>query len=230
VNENRQFPTPVGSRTVADTRRGGLTIDGSAVAYLKQVYALLAASLVVAVSTGYVGMTLPFAREHPIILMVMMLGALFLAMKVQNTATLFLFTGISGLSLGPIIAIYVGAGMSHIVGQAAFLTGVIFTALSLYAMTTKKDLSMMGGMLFAGLIIVIVGGLINLFVHSTAVAFAISAVGALVFSGYILYETQRLKMEPWGIAPSVAALSMYLNVVNLFMSLLQILGIFGRDD
>ena len=230
MNENRQFPTPVGSRTAADTRRGGLTIDGSAVAYLKQVYVLLAASLIVAVSAGYVGMTLPFAREHPIILMVMMLGALFLAMKMQNTATLFLFTGISGLSLGPIIAIYVGAGMSHIVGQAAFLTAAIFIALSFHAMTTKKDLSMMGGMLFAGLIIVVVGGLINLFVHSTAVAFAISAVGALVFSGYILYETQRLKMEPWAIAPSVAALSMYLNVVNLFMTLLQILGIFGRDE
>ncbi|MBF0107759.1 MAG: Bax inhibitor-1/YccA family protein [Magnetococcales bacterium] len=230
MNDNRPFPTPMGSRTVADSRRTGLAIDNGVTTYIKQVYALLAASLAVAVAAGYVGMTLPFAREHPIILMVLMLGALFLAMKVQNTATLFLFTGISGLSLGPVIAVYVGAGMSHIVGQAALLTGIIFTALSFYAMTTKKDLSMMGGMLFAGLIIVVIGGLINMFIHSTAMAFAISAVGALIFSGYILFETQRLKMEPWAIAPPVAALSMYLNVVNLFTSLLQILGIFGSDD
>ncbi|HIJ85664.1 MAG TPA: Bax inhibitor-1/YccA family protein [Magnetococcales bacterium] len=230
MNDNRRFPLSTGSQTAADTRQSGLIIDGNAVAYIKQVYALLAASLIVSVAAGYVGMTLPFAREHPIILMVIMFGALFLAMKVQNTATLFLFTGISGLSLGPVIAVYVGAGMSHIVGQAAFLTGVIFVGLSFYAMTTKKDFSVMGGMLFAGLIVVVVGGLVNLFLHSSAVAFAISAVGALVFSGFILYETQRLKMEPWAISPSVAALSMYLNVVNLFTTLLQILGIFGKDD
>lgn len=230
MNENRRFQTPQGFPTATNTQQGGLTIEGSAIDYIKQVYALLASSLVVSVSAGYVGMTLPFAHEHPFILMVMLFGALFLAMKVQNTATLFLFTGISGLSLGPIIAIYVGAGMSHIVGQAAFLTAIIFFGLTFYAMTAKKDFSMMGGMLFSGLLIVVVGGLVNLFIHSSAISFAISAVGALVFSGFILYETQRLKMQPWAIAPSVAALSMYLNVVNLFTSLLQILGIFGKDD
>lgn len=230
MNENRRFPTPQGYPTAANTRQSGMAVEDSAINYLKQVYALLASSLVVSVAAGTVGMTLPFAHEHPIILMVMMFGALFLAMKVQNTATLFLFTGISGLSLGPVIAIYVGAGMSHIVGQAAFLTAAIFFGLTFYAMTTKKDFSMMGGMLFAGLIIVVVGGLVNMFIHSSAINFAISAAGALVFSGFILFETQRLKMEPWAVSPSVAALSMYLNVVNLFTSLLQLLGIFGSDD
>lgn len=209
---------------------GRTDADGNVAAYLKQVYALLAASLVVAVAAGHVGMTLPFAREHPIILMLLMFGALFLAMKVQNTATLFLFTGISGLSLGPVIAAYVGAGMSGIVGQAAFMTGAVFTGLSFYALTTRRDLSMMGGMLFAGLIVLIVGGLLNLFFHSTAVSFALAAGGSVIFSGYILFETQRLRADPWGEAPSVAALSMYLNVVNLFLSLLRLLGILGGDD
>ncbi|MBF0627459.1 MAG: Bax inhibitor-1/YccA family protein [Magnetococcales bacterium] len=198
--------------------------------YLKQVYALLASSLLVAVAAGYVGMTLPFAREHPIILMLLMFGSMFLAFRIQNAATLFLFTGLSGLSLGPLIAYYVGAGMSGVVGQAAFMTGAVFTGLSVYSLTTKRDLSMMSGMLFAGLIIVVVGGLINLFVQSSAVSFAMSALGSVIFAGYILFETQQLKENPWAVSPSVAALSMYLNVVNLFTSLLRLLGFLGGDE
>lgn len=205
-------------------------IETNVVTYLKQVYSLLAASLIVAVAAGYVGMTLPFAREHPIILMLLMFGAMFIAFKVQNAATLFLFTGLSGLSLGPVIAHYVGAGMSSVVGQAAFMTAAVFVGLSFYSLTTKKDLSMMSGMLFAGLIVLIVGGLLNLFLHSTALSFAMSAAGCIIFAGYILYETQQLKAQPWAVAPSVAALSMYLNVVNLFLSLLRLLGILGGDD
>ncbi len=202
----------------------------SVVTYLKQVYSLLAASLLVAVAAGWVGMRLPFAYEHPYILMFMFLGAIFLAFKVQNTATLFLATGISGVSVGPIIAMYIGAGMSHIVGQAVFLTGGIFIGLTFYAMTTKKDFSWMGGMLFAGLIVVILGGLINIFVGSTAMSFGLSAIGAMVFSGMILWETQQLRDNPWAVPPTVAALSMYLNILNLFLSLLRILGILGGDD
>lgn len=207
-----------------------VSIEEVTLTYLKQVYAMLAASLVVAVAAGYVGMTLPFAQEHPIILMLLMFGAMFLAFKVQNAGTLFLFTGISGLSVGPLIAIYVGAGLSHIVGQAAFMTGAVFVGLSFYAMTTRKDLSMLGGMMFAGLIVLLVGGLLNLFFQSTALSFALSAGGAVIFSGYILYETQQLRSNPGAVAPSVAALSMYLNILNLFLSLLRLLGIMGGDD
>ncbi|MBF0195947.1 MAG: Bax inhibitor-1 family protein, partial [Magnetococcales bacterium] len=99
-----------------------------------------------------------------------------------------------------------------------------------YAMVAKKDFSWMGGMLFAGLIVVILGGLINMFVGSTAMSFGLSAVGALVFSGLILWETQQLRNNPWAMPPTVAALSMYLNVLNLFISLLQILGILNSED
>jgi modulator of FtsH protease len=223
MNSNMQQPPQANSGTAT-------SVEHSAVTYLKQVYSLLASSMMVAVAAGWVGMTLPFAREHPYILMFMFLGSVFLAYKVQNAATLFLATGLSGLSIGPMIAMYIGAGMSHVVGQAAFLTGGIFIGLTFYAMTTKKDFSWMGGMLFAGLIVVILGGLINMFVGSTAMSFGISAIGALIFSGLILWETQQLRNNPWAMPPTVAALSMYLNVLNLFISLLQILGILGSDD
>ncbi|MBF0439836.1 MAG: Bax inhibitor-1/YccA family protein [Magnetococcales bacterium] len=228
---DRKYPV---HESTQDSPWGGvqsqLNVDNNVVTYLKQVYSLLASSLLVAVAAGYVGMTLPFAREHPIILMLLMFGAMFLAFKVQNAATLFLFTGISGLSVGPVIAHYIGAGLSGVVGQAAFLTGAVFTGLSVYSMTTKRDLSMMHGMLFAGLIVIMVGGLINLFVHSTALSFAMSAAGSVIFAGYILYETQQLKTNPWATSPSVAALSMYLNILNLFLSLLRLLGILGGDE
>ncbi len=214
-----------GGEQPASAHREGLAVD-----YLKQVYALLAASMIVSVAAGYVGMSLPFAFEHPIILMVMMLGAMFLAFQVQNAATLFLFTGISGLSVGPIIAIYVGAGLSHVVGQAVFMTGAVFVGLSFYAITTRRDLSMLSGMLFAGLIVLLVGGLLNLFFHSTAVSFALSACGSVIFAGYILFETQQLKDNPGAVSPSVAALSMYLNVLNLFLSLLRLLGLLAGEE
>ncbi|MEO5331753.1 MAG: Bax inhibitor-1/YccA family protein [Magnetococcus sp. YQC-5] len=224
LNRNHAQNSPWG------TLQASMNLEASVVTYLKQVYALLASSLIVAVAAGYVGMTLPFAREHPIILMLMMFGAMFLAFHVKNAATLFLFTGLSGLSVGPVIAYYIGAGMSGVVGQAAFMTGAVFTGLTFHALTTKRDLSMMHGMLFAGLIVVVVGGLINLFLHSTALSFAMSAAGCVIFAGYILYETQQLKAQPWAMAPSVAALSIYLNILNLFMSLLRLLGIMGGDD
>jgi modulator of FtsH protease len=222
-------PAPMAT-PIAEAISIPLAAQGSAVEYLKQVYSMLAASLIVAVAAGYVGMSLPFAYEHPIILMLLMFGAMFLAFAVKNAATLFLFTGISGLSLGPVIAVYVGHGMSHVVGSAALMTGAAFTGLTLYALTTRRDLSVMSGMLFAGIIVLLVGGLLNLFFHSTALSFAMAAGGSVIFSGYILVESQELKNAPWEVAPSVAALSMYLNVVNLFVSLLRLLGILNSED
>lgn len=215
----------------AVTRQGrGVVLAPEAAAYLKQVYSLLAASLMLAVAGGYVGMHTPFAMEHPFMLMFLQLGILLLAFKMKNTATLLLFTGVSGFSLGPIIAIYLHAGLSHVVGQAVFLTGGVFVAMTAVGLISQRDFSVWQGTLFAGLVVVLLGGIVNLFMQSTAISFAISAAGAVIFSGYILMETQALKENPWGEAPAIAALSMYLNVVNLFLSLLRLLGIFGGDD
>ncbi|MEO5376920.1 MAG: Bax inhibitor-1/YccA family protein [Magnetococcus sp. DMHC-6] len=208
----------------------GVGVGSNSIVYLKQVYALLASSLLVSVAAGYVGMRSPIAYEHPILLFILELGALFLAFRMKNTATLFLFTALSGFTLGPLIGLYIGAGLSGVVGQAVFLTGVSFVGLSFYALTTHRDLSMMGGMLFAGLIIVLAGSVLNLFIQSSGVAFAVSAIGSVIFSGFILWETQSLKANPWAVAPSVAALSMYLNVINLFVSLLRLLGMLGGDE
>ncbi|MBF0621504.1 MAG: Bax inhibitor-1/YccA family protein [Magnetococcales bacterium] len=201
-----------------------------AIAYLKQVYVLLGASLFLAVAAGWVGMQASFAHEHPFVLMFMQLGAVFLAMKVPHPATLFLFTGLSGFALGPLIAVYVNAGMSAVVGQAAFMTAGGFLGLSAYAMTTKKDFSRWGGILFAGVIAVLVGGVVNMFLQSSALMFAMSAAGSVIFSALILFDTQQLRNNPWAIPPTVGALTLYLNIINLFIFLLQLMGFLGGDD
>lgn len=230
MDDQRFYKTDKTGGGQVDVIHPTTTVAGEAAAYLKQVYAMLAASLLVAVAAGTVGMGLPFAHEHPILIIVVNLITFFALLKFQNMPLLFLFTGTSGLTLGPVLAMYVAAGMSGIVGQAALMTGITFGGLSLYALTTHRDFSMMGGMLFAGLIVILVGGIINLFVASSAFSFALAAMGTLIFSGYILFETQQYKMQPWAVPPVVAAASMYLNIVNLFLSLLRILGIFGGED
>jgi modulator of FtsH protease len=203
---------------------------GSTVDYLKQVYALLGASLLLAVAAGYVGMGFDWIARSPMLYLGAQLGLFALVFFVRNAATLFLFTGLSGFLTGPIVAHYVHAGMSSVVGQAFFLTGVTFAVLTVYAMQTRRDLSGMGSMMFAGLVVLVVGGLVNLFLRLPMLSFALSAMGALIFSGYLLWETQRLKQQPWVVPAPVAALSMYLNVLNLFLSLLQLLGFASRDD
>ncbi|MBF0159729.1 MAG: Bax inhibitor-1/YccA family protein [Magnetococcales bacterium] len=205
-------------------------ISGTAVDYLKQVYALLAASLLLAVVGGYFGMKTTWAMEHPMLFIAGQFGLMVLAFFVRNTVTLFLFTTLSGFFVGPIIAMYVGRGMSVVVGEALFLTGAVFTVMTFYALTAKRDFSAMGGILFAGMIIILVGGIANLFIQAPALTFAISAMGAFIFSGYLLWETQQLKNNPGVMSPAVAALSLYINILNLFISLLQLLGIFSKDD
>ncbi|MBF0186358.1 MAG: Bax inhibitor-1/YccA family protein [Magnetococcales bacterium] len=221
--------TATGEGTAAGQQAVG-DITANAITYLKQVYAYLAASMVIAVAAGTVGMGIPFVYEHPFIMMFLFFGGAMLAHWKPGPPTLFLASGLAGAMVAPMIALFLGNGMSHIVGQAAAMTGGIFLGLTFYALTTKRDFSFMGGMLFAGLIVLIVGGLINMFVQSTVMAMAFSAMGAMIFSGLILWETQTLKENPWALHPAAAAFSMFLNVFNLFINLLQLLGLMGGGD
>ncbi|MEG3637937.1 Bax inhibitor-1/YccA family protein [Magnetococcus sp. PR-3] len=207
---------------------------GASVSYLQQVYAFLAAGMFLAVVAGYVGMTSEVAymmRGNILISLGALLGTMILVSWKPSAPTLFLMTGTWGFMGGPVIAMYVNAGASHIVGQAAFMTGAIFTAMTFYAMTTKRDFSFMGGMLMAGFVVILVGGLLNFFIfESPAVTFALSAVGALIMTGFLLYETQMIKQNPGIMHPAAAAASLFATIYNLFMMLLQLLGIMNSDD
>ena len=137
-------------------------------------------------------------------------------------------TALMGVSLSLLLFRYTGAS----VARTFFVTAAAFGALSLYGYTTKRDLSAWGKFLFMGLIGLILAGLVNMFWPSGTMSFIISAVGVLIFSALIAYDTQKIKeqyAEAWGtdVVEKVAifgALSLYLDFVNLFQFLMSFLG------
>ena len=137
-------------------------------------------------------------------------------------------TALMGVSMSLLLFRYTGAS----VARTFFVTAAAFGALSLYGYTTKRDLSAWGKFLFMGLIGLILAGLVNMFWPSGTMSFIISAVGVLIFSALIAYDTQRIKeqyAEAWGtdVVEKVAvfgALSLYLDFVNLFQFLMSFLG------
>ncbi|PTE07621.1 Bax inhibitor-1/YccA family protein [Mesorhizobium helmanticense] len=142
--------------------------------------------------------------------------------------TFWVFAGLIGLSLSSIFLVYTSASIS----QTFFATAAGFGALSLYGYTTKRDLSGLGSFLYMGLIGLIVAMVINIFLASSAMTFAISAIGVLIFAGFTAYDTQSIKeMYYEGDATDVAgrkaimgALKLYLDFINLFTFLLQFMG------
>jgi len=148
----------------------------------------------------------------------------------KPTLQLFLhgFAALMGLSFATIFLVY---NLGSIV--SAFMAGaVLFGVMSFYGYFTKKDLTSMGSLMFVGLIAIIIASIINIFIGSTVMQMVISAIAVLVFLGLTAYDTQKIremvsyendgKMEIWG------ALSLYLDFINLFLSLLQLFG--GRKD
>ena len=142
-----------------------------------------------------------------------------------------LFAGLIGLSLASIFAIYTGVSIA----QTFFVTAIAFLGLSLYGYTTKRDLSGMGTFLMMGVIGLVVAMIVNWFLQSPALMFAISAIGVLVFAGLTAYDTQNIKntyvamaahgQEEWlGKAAIMGALSLYINFLNMFQFLLMFMG------
>lgn len=142
---------------------------------------------------------------------------------------IFAFTGMQGASLGYILNHYLQlTNGPSLIMQALGLTSIIFVALSGYALTTKKDFSFMKGFLFAGLIVMIGVMLINIFVGSSMVFMATNAGIALLMTGFILYDTSRI-VNGGETNYIRATISLYLDFLNLFISILNLLGL-ANDD
>lgn len=198
--------------------------------FVKQTYQLLAASLLAATAGAYIGTNSASLLSGGAywIAVIAEFACLFGLMFARKNAKLalillFAFTFISGLVLGPTLARYIGAGMGNVITQAFLMTTVAFGGLSVFAMNTKRDFSAMGKFLFIALIVLIVASLINIFVGSSMLSLALSGAGALIFSAYILYDTQNIIRGAYD-SPVLAAVSLYLDILNLFISLLHILG------
>ena len=201
---------------------------------LRNTYALLSVTLLFSAVMAVVSMAIAPPR---MMAMVASIGAIVLLMfvlpKYENSTAgiglVFLCTGMLGFGLGPMLNYYVSIpGGASIVATAMGGTGVIFLALSAYALTTKKSFDFMGGMLMVGLIVIFGAVILNIFLAIPALSMAISAGMILLMSGFILFDTGRI-VNGGETNYIRATVSMFINIFNLFTSLLHLLGIMSDD-
>jgi FtsH-binding integral membrane protein len=157
--------------------------------------------------------------------------------KTTAQALFWIFCAVMGASISNILLIYTGAS----VASTFFITAAMFGAVSLYGYTTKADLTRMGSFLMMGLIGILIAGLVNIFLQSSALHFAISVIGVVVFVGLTAYDTQRIKADYIEYAYAEGtdgaakrsvfdALGLYLNFINIFQLLMQLIGVRQNSD
>jgi len=233
------------NRTVYRTSAGTQTldIDQGLRAYMLKVYNYMGLGLGLSGLTAYVvaagvesgaGWAMALVQAHWIFALLGIGAVFFLSfginrMKASTAFAAFLaYSVINGIWLTPVLLIYTGTS----VASTFFIAASMFLATSLYGYTTKRDLSGLGTFFMMGLFGLIIAMLVNIFLQSSAMAFAISAIGVLLFTGLTAYDTQKIKemyVESDGheIARKksiMGALTLYLDFINLFIFLLQFLG------
>lgn len=201
---------------------------------LRQTYALLAMTLLFSALMAGVSMFMAVPQGMA---MISSIGAIVLLMfvlpKFENSTAgiglVFLATGMLGFGLGPMLSYYLKfGGGPQVVTTALAGTGVIFMALSAYVLTTRKDFSYMGGFLMVGLIVVFGAAILNIFMSIPALSLAISAGMILLMSGFILFDTSRI-INGGETNYIRATVSLFINIFNIFTSLLHILGVMGDE-
>ncbi len=202
---------------------------------LRDTYKLLSVTLFFSAIMAGVSMAIAMP---PMMSLVASIGAIALVWFVlprtaHSTTGIFVvfgFTGLLGLGLGPMLNAYLSMpGGSQVIMTAMGGTGVIFLGLSAYALATKKDFSFLGGMLFAGFMVVLIAALANIFLAIPGLQLAISAAVILIMSGFILFDTSRI-VNGGETNYIMATAGLYLSIYNIFVSLLHILGVFNNDD
>ena len=201
---------------------------------IRNTYTLLSMTLLFSALTAGISMT--FNLPHPglMITLVGYFGLLFATAKFRNSslglAFVFALTGFMGYTLGPILNSYLAmANGGQIVMTAMTGTGVIFLALSGYALTSRKDFSYMGGFLMVGILVAFLAGLGAIFFEMPALSLAVSAMFILLMSGLILYETSNI-IHGGETNYIMATVTLFVSIFNLFTSLLHLLGFMSGDD
>lgn len=160
-------------------------------------------------------------------------GLLFLTNSTANSQvgilSVFALTGFLGYTLGPILNLYLSHGLGDIVALALGATALVFFACSAYVLTTKKDMSFLNGMMIALFVVLLVGVIANIFLTIPALSLALSGLFVIFSSGAILLTTSNIIHN--GETNYIrATVSLYVAIYNLFVSLLQILGVLGNND
>ncbi len=203
---------------------------------LKNTYLLLSATLAVSAVSAVISMAIGVPQWMYIVsIIVSMVLGIFVLPKTANSAAgigvIFLITALMGFGLGAILQIYAAVPKGPQVIATAFGgTAAIFLGLSGYVLTSRRDFSFMGGFLFAGMMVVLVGILATLFFPIPALSLALSAGIILLMSGFILFDTSRI-INGGETNYIMATYGLYLSIFNIFISLLHLLMAFaGSDD
>lgn len=202
---------------------------------LRNTYLLLSMTLLF--SAAMAGVAMVFDLPHPgvIITLVGYFGLLFLTNRFSHSALgivfVFALTGFMGMTLGPILNLYLKAFANgeQLILMALAGTGLTFLGLSAYALTTRKDFSFMAGFLMAGVWIAFFAGLAALLFSVPALSLAAASMFVLLMAAMILFQTSAI-INGGETNYILATVSLYVSLYNLFTSLLQLLGVFGGDD
>ncbi|MEP6826466.1 MAG: Bax inhibitor-1/YccA family protein [Aestuariivirga sp.] len=231
MSDYRGFPQ-AGARSTA--------VDQGLRAYMIRVYNYMAMGLALTGLAAFATMTsglAPVLFAGPmkwVVLLAPLAMVMFLSFRIQTMSVpaaqlaFWVYAAMVGVSLTPIAFVYTGASIAKVF----FITAATFGSLSLYGYTTKRDLTGFGAFLFMGLIGLIIASVVNIFLASSAISFALSVVGVLVFTGLTVYDTQRIKNMYYQGSDSVSigrmavmgALTLYLDFINMFVMLLRLFG------
>ncbi|QDY62546.1 BAX inhibitor (BI)-1/YccA family protein [Helicobacter pylori] len=209
--------------------------ESELVSFVKTTYKFFAGSLLLATIGALLGlMNFQAVVQYKWVFFIAEIAALFGLMFSKskpglNLFMLFAFTSLSGVTLVPLLGMVIAKAGLGAVWQALGMTTIVFGLMSVYALKTKNDLANMGKMLFIALIVVLVCSLINLFLGSPMFQVVIAGASAILFSLYIAYDTQNIVKGMYD-SPIDAAVSLYLDFLNVFISILQIIGIFSDRD
>jgi FtsH-binding integral membrane protein len=225
-------PQPPGARGSFGAETAAVAGVAERMAFVRKVYALFFAATLFAIAGVGVGFVFPPVMyavvAHPWLSFFVLIGGVLGAQAVRlvpgvNLLALFAFTTLTGVIISPAIAIYTRLNPASIL-QAGALTVGIFGGLTAYVFVSKKDFSFMRGMVWTGLIVVILAGVLNIFLASSALGFAVAAATLLLFSGFVLYDTSNI-IRRYPTSEYIAgALDLYLDAFNIFLALLRILN------
>jgi FtsH-binding integral membrane protein len=224
----------------ADVRSVAPQFDVGLRQYMLHVYNYMAGGLALTGVVAYMAATGGLYKAiigtplYWVVLLAPLGLVMFLSLRIEKmslgTAQLsfWIYAGLVGLSLAGIFLVYTGASVARVF----FITAGTFGAMSLYGYTTKRDLTHVGSFLFMGLIGVVISSLVNMFIASTALQLTISVIGVIVFVGLTAWDTQRIKAMyvqadgtiAAGKKAIMGALALYLDFLNLFLMLMQLLG------
>lgn len=201
---------------------------------LRNTYMLLGMTLVTSALSAGLAMAMNIGHITGLVLMVLGFVMLFVVNKTADSSkgivAIFVFTGLLGAALGPMLKMYLALpNGGELVMQALGGTALVFFGLSAYVLTTRKDFSFLGGFLMIGLLVMVVASIANLFFQVPAASLAISAAAVFIMSGLILFDTSRI-IHGGETNYIRATVALYLDIYNLFVHLLHLLGIFGSDD